>query len=156
MLLSSCSMSAQELPTRMFPSGTRILLECARTSLLYSSVTKLMSRTERSRQSKSLSTERRTSNTTIFPPSQTINLKNPSFGSLEDSSGKFLTFLYQKPNFIHIVIPTWLLLKLQFSSPLKLQLTLTTSKIWTKSSRTLLKWNSLKVKMTTSEQHLLP
>ena len=100
-------MCAQESHIKTFPSGTRISLESVRTFPSFSLVTRSTLRTERSRPSKSLSTERRTSNTTISQPSQTINSKSHSSGSSEDSLGKninsstfqtYLPFHFSDPN----------------------------------------------------------
>ena len=61
----------------------------ARASQLYLSETRLMSRTERLRPSKSSSTERRTSNTTISLPNLTINSRSHSSGYSENLQSKY-------------------------------------------------------------------
>lgn len=62
---------------------TEILPEFARISQSCSAETKLRSRTEKLRQSRSLSTEKRIFSTSKFPPKITITSRNLSFGSLE-------------------------------------------------------------------------
>lgn len=76
----SCLMSALELLTKMCQSGTKTWSECVKTSQLFLLETKWMLRTEKSRQNRSLSTERRICNTMISVLRATINLKSLSFG----------------------------------------------------------------------------
>merc|ERR1711964_910977 len=64
--------------------------------------TRLMSRSERSRQRQSPSTERRTSNTTISPPSPTTISRSPSSGWPESSSETPLLNLLPPPPLPHL------------------------------------------------------
>lgn len=152
--VSSCLMCAQESHIKTFPSGTRISWESARTFPSFSLVTRSTLRTERSRPSKSLSTERRTSNTTIFQLSQTINSKSHSSGSSEDSLGKNnKSFVFKLIYLFIIVTPTSVWLKFHSSNQQKLLSMMNKSKPCKRNSKMLPVWNSQKVKMKTSEHY---
>ena len=104
----SCSMCAPALPTRTCPSGTRISSVSARTSPSSLLETRSTSRTERSRPSRSLSTERRTCSTMISLPSPTISSKSLSSGCSADLSGKLIFTLlnnYSDPNLTLVEAP---------------------------------------------------
>jgi len=101
-------MSAQELPTKMYPNGTKTWSESVKTSLLSLLETKLMLKTEKLKLSRSLSTERRIFNTMISQQRATINLRNHSSGSLEDSLGNSLRLFYinyRDPNLVLVEAP---------------------------------------------------
>merc|ERR1712058_5366 len=101
-VVSSCSTLPPELPTRTFPTGTVTWSVSARTSPSSSPATRLMSWSERSRQRQSPSTERRTSNTTISPPSPTTISRSPSSGWPESSSETPLLNLLPPPPLPHL------------------------------------------------------
>lgn len=79
----SCSMSPQESPTRMSPSGTRTSPGSAITFPLSSSETRSTKKTEESKPDKSLSTESAISNTSTSQPNLTTSMRSHFFGSSE-------------------------------------------------------------------------